>query len=364
MSYIRKTPANFLYYDNEKGRLERIDNITWLSTKCTQCGKDIVKKSCLKQFETQERFYCCRDCLNESQRSGPAKTAKEEKFLEKYGVTNPLGAREVINSKKEKLMREWGVENVSQLKDVRERKSETMKRICEETNFVERIKAKMVEKYGCHWLATQEARELLRSYAMKTYGVEHPMMSEEFRTLKDEKFIEKHGVKNPLQIHSVVEKVRETCKKKYGVDNVFKREDVVENRTKKLVENAKRFSSKEEDDVYEILKSMFGEVQRHVSVFYRKNSFWIIDFKIGDVFVQYDGAFWHGSGKDKKALRELNEHGDKVANMQLRSMRRDAHQDAWFKKNGMKMFRIVGCKENSQESWLPELKKMVEDTLK
>lgn len=362
MPYVRKTEANILYYDGPKGRLERINNITWMTVLCAQCKIQFTRKIGIKKFQENERFYCSALCLNESQRHGIAKKIKEKHFLKKYNTKNPFSSKEIREKIKSNLLEEYGVENVSQIQEIRDKKSELMKKTCNETDFLERVSNTMKQNYGCHWLATEDAREKLRQYSFEKYGVDHLMKSQEFRNnVFKLSFLEKYCVDNPMKIKEIVQKVRQTCLEKYGVDNVFKREDVIENRTKTLLKNCKNKSSKEEDNVYQILIENFGKdlVQRHIPVFYRKTNFWIIDFQIGNIFIQYDGEFWHGLSKQKKELQKLISQGDKVAKMQYKTLCKDKFQDIWFKKNNLLIFRIFGTKENTQEKWLPLLKQII-----
>lgn len=364
MSYVRKTEANILYYDIPKGRLERINNVTWLTTICSQCEIQFTKKFGIKKFQQNERFYCSNNCLNESQRCGIAKKIKEEYFLQKYNSKNPFSSKEIREKIKENLLDVYGVENVSQIQEIRDKKSQLMKKNCNETDFVERISNKMKQNYGCHWLATKDARESLKQYSFEKYGVDHLMKSEEFRSnVFKFSFLEKYGVDNPMKIDEIVQKVRQTCLEKYGVDNVFKREDVIEKRTRSLLKNCKDKSSKEEDKIYQILIEKFGKdlVKRHIPIFYRKTNFWIIDFQIGNIFVQYDGEFWHGLNKQKKELQKLISQGDKVAKMQYKALCKDKFQDIWFKKNNLVIFRIFGTSENAQEIWLTSLQQLVNE---
>lgn len=362
MSYARKTQANILYYDEPKGRLERISNVTWLTTTCAQCGINFKKKFGKRLFEKKDRFYCNRECLNESQRSGIAKKIKENHFNKQYGTNNPFGSAEIWKRIRDNLKEKHGVENISQIPEIKQRKSEAMKRICEETDMVERGINTMKQKYGKHWLATDAAREHLRQYSQKKYGVDHPMQSSDFREKVHKAcFIENYGVDNPMKIAEVVQKVRETCIVKYGVDNVFKREDVVENRVKKLLKNCLRRSSDEENEVHRVLIKKFGSdaVKHHIPIFYRKTSFWVIDFQVENVYVQYDGGFWHGCGKTKEETKRLGELGDRVAKMQYRALCKDNFQDNWFKHNNMPLFRILGIPGNKSDNWLPHLEDLV-----
>jgi hypothetical protein len=108
------------------------------------------------------------------------------------------------------------------------------------------------------------------------------------------------------------------------------------------------------DDVYEILAGNFV-VERHPVIFYRERSFWVIDFLLTqhDVYVQYDGIYWHGLDKNIDELKRLLNEGDRSAKMQLAAHHRDRYQNRWFAKRGLKMFRIN--EGVATEVWMYEL---------
>ena len=278
--------------------------------------------------------------------------------MKKYGVTNPGAIPEVKEQVKQTMLERYGVTNVSKIPEVSQHKSELMKRISTEGDFQERRRNTCVERYGYDWLATPESREMLKKYSLETYGVEHFMKSPVYKEQRRKKFFARHGVDNPLQLNEVKEKVRQTCLKKYGVDNVFKRPELIEKRIMKLVENAKRFSSDGEDRIFEQLSQHFKHVERHVPIFYRKSLFWIVDFKISDVYVQYDGLYWHGVNMDVSELKTLREQGDRSADMQIKAIHRDRFQNYWFIENDLKLFRII--EGTSIDEWLPKLQAFID----
>lgn len=191
---------------------------------------------------------------------------------------------------------------------------------------------------------------------MKLYGTEHHMKSATFKNAMQKRHLKKYGVNNPLQREEIKKKVKQTCMQKYGVSNVYQRPDVVKRCMMRRIENSKRSSSNAEDKTHEILLREFKTVERQVTIFWKPTCFWAIDFCIQGVYVQFDGLYWHGIGKDIETLKTSN---DKSAKMQLGAIRRDHYQNHWFKKNQMKLFRIV---EGVDESiWLPELRRFMSD---
>lgn len=362
--YIRKTLANELIYEDDYKRVERINGKTWVFTTCCECGSKIERYAS-KGTANQQRFYCSRDCLNQSQRTGIAKKVKENHFIEVYGVINPGAIPEVRQKVKKTMIVRYGVENCFQLPKIKQTLLERYGTdvVAHIPGVREKTEQTCLERYGkTSFLATQENREALRNWSMNEYGTEHPMKSKEFQEKLKDVYIERYGVENPLQIEEVKDKVRKTCLEKYGVDNVFKRPDVIENRLKKISENAKRFSSDGEDEVYEILRQNF-DVVRHPIVYYRERNFWVIDFylKDKDIFIEYDGIFWHGIGKDVDELRKSAKNGNRVAKMQLNARRKMTFQDVWFQKNNMKLFRINECEDPNV--WAERLRVFIEDKI-
>ena len=358
MAYVNKQVGqSVLIIRDETKELWKIDGKLCLITQCCECKNDIVRKSNRKLFAENKNYYCSRDCLNQSQRNGTAKRKKELHFMETYGVSNPGAIPEIKERKKKTLQQKYGVENCSQIPSVKQNKSNKMKFLCNETDFLERRLKTVIEKYGCDYLATPKARGELRDWSLENYGTDHPMKSSVFKEEWRQSFFDKHGVDNPLQVENTKQQVRKTCLELYGVDNIFKRPDVIKNRLNKMIENSKRMSSKGEDDICETLKIEFNDVERHPIIFYRKgtNSFWIIDAYVPslDVYIEYDGIYWHGVGKDTEELKALSENGNKVAKMQLSAHRKKKFQDSWFRKNNKKLFRINEGVPN--DVWLKEL---------
>lgn len=314
--------------------------LKWFVAVCSQC-KTIFVRAYSKYAFFREYVFCTRECSTLSQKSGVIKQKKRQHFLQKYGVDNPFGAKEIIDRKKCTMQKLYGVDNVSQIADVKEKKRKTcLKNIgvdspqkCKQVR--EKTKATCVEKYGSSTvLNTAESREKLRAV----------LQSDEYRNHCKELSLQRYGVENSMQREEVKEKSKKTCLERYGVDNVFKRPDVVKKRVEKLIENSKRVSSKREDECYDLLVKKFGvdDVCRHVCVMYKRNNFWIVDFfiKSKNTYLQYDGVFWHGLDESILNIRERAKNNDPFAKMKLKAIRKDRYQDLWFRKHDMKLLRI------------------------
>jgi len=76
-----------------------------------------------------------------------------------------------------------------------------------------------------------------------------------------------------------------------------------------------------------------------------------------NVYVQFDGIYWHGVEREISELKEARKNGDKSANMQLLAKYRDKYQNYWFEKNNMKLYRII---ENVKtDVWMSELQAII-----
>lgn len=339
-------------------RVETIDGRMHLFTRCDQCTLEFSKR-CQSKHMKQRLHFCSRTCLNESQRAGLAKAAKEEHFLGRYGVKNPFSARGVIEARRETFIQRYGVDNPSKIPEVAAKKSVSMKRACRDTDVLERRESTMQARYGMSWLATPAARSALREHSIRTLGVDHPMKSHEVIRARAERFCEKHGVDNPRQLPGVDAKIKETCTQRYGVSCVLQRPDLIEKCTAARLRNASVLTSEAELRVLRFLREHFGEVEHQVPIFYREGAFWLVDFRLAasNVYVQFDGVYWHGLEKTREELIERARSGDAVAAMQLKARQRDHYQDAWFKHSGLTLVRIR--EGTSQDAILDLLKEYV-----
>ncbi len=131
--------------------------------KCDECQKEFILKGGSKYFLKKEFHFYCRDCLNQSQRTGVIKQKKENIFLEKYGVKNPNQSKEVQEKYKQTCLKQYGVENLYQSKVIKEK-----------------IKITNLKRYGFEYpLQSKEVREKSKQTCLKKYGCENPMQNRE-----------------------------------------------------------------------------------------------------------------------------------------------------------------------------------------
>ncbi|ALX27570.1 putative Vsr/MutH/archaeal HJR family endonuclease [Golden Marseillevirus] len=93
------------------------------------------------------------------------------------------------------------------------------------------VSTKTVQKKS--WVGCKEcSKERTRTKNLETYGVEHPMKSEEFREKGKATLLERYGVDNPLKSQKIREKKNATTKQRYGKEHSAQVAEIME-KTKK-----------------------------------------------------------------------------------------------------------------------------------
>lgn len=128
---------------------------------------------------------------------------------------------------------------------------------CAKVLKFERIKNKMIDKYGVEYAAQSQifkdkmkettlekygvenanqselVREKIRKTNLETYGVEYGLQSEEVKEKRRVTNLEKYGFGNPLQREEIKEQIRETNMNKYGVEYSMQRPEIMEKQIQK-----------------------------------------------------------------------------------------------------------------------------------
>jgi very-short-patch-repair endonuclease len=183
---------------------------------------------------------------------------------------------------------------------------------------------------------------LAAPYSVLT-GRSHPKRGKE----KAKKhFQEKYGVDNPYQAKECKDKIRQTMLTRYGVEYVGQTQanrksceslnaQVKKHNTMKKNKTYKKSFS--EDEFYDMLCIKFGtnNVERQVLL-----NNWRIDFYIQDInlYVQFDGVYWHGLDRDIEKIKEFKHKRDKKI---YETWCRDQKQNEWFKQQNIKLIRIL-----------------------
>lgn len=247
---------------------------------------------CNKEFE---RIY----------RKSDADQPDKLHFCNKECVDNAAKNSEILHKKKQKTcMNLFGTENAFQNEDIKEK-----------------IKQTSIEKYG----------------------YSHYRMSSKMKNSYKESMTKNFGVENVFQLESVKEKIRNTCLEKFNVDNPMKSESVVSkfdyheiarksHLTKKKKGSYK--SSKTELKLLKILEKHFPKIQNQVPI-----NNWLIDVYVPEhnVFIEFDGIYWHGLNKSDEELKASETKHSKTI---LRTKYNDKKKDEYFKNNKMTLIRV------------------------
>ncbi len=272
------------------------------SYECDHCKSGFIKG----RYSPTSRF-CSLVCYHESQRSGVIKQEMETYFLEKYGVKNPYGSREIIEARKVNLISKYGVENVSQINDVKDKKSKTF---------------------------------------MKHYGVTNNFGRASVVKLAQETMISRFG--------SIACATHPSIKAKLSSPEVNAK------RFASWKRNGSLLSSKPERRLFKLLTELFDHVDQHVTI-----NGWSIDVYVPavDTYFQVDGVWWHGLDREIEVIENLAESGSRVNINILKKYKRDVAQNDWFKLNKMKLIRITdkainAMNDNELKEWCLKFKQI------
>lgn len=196
------------------------------------------------------------------------------------------------------------------------------------TKIIEKRKIKMKEKFG-------------------DLGYSHPIIQKKQRETK---------IKNDTlpNSESVLKKQFET-KSKNGTlpnsKNVIEKQlktffskgeefikDIVKKRNETYKKNNTHTKSKPSDLFYIVFKDSL-ELEREYQIFNKKS--WFIDFysKKFDIYIQFDGSYWHGLYKSEEEIQKEVEISGKNRRV-LNHIFNDRKQNEYFNVNNLKLYRI------------------------
>jgi len=160
--------------------------------------------------------------------------------------------------------------------------------------------------------------------------------------------LERYGAEKAWASPIVRMKSEQTMLKRYGVSSsrdllsfqINKRSSLAAARRHATMKRNDSFrKSKPEDHLYKILCEMFGEnnVERQTVI---PGTRWAIDFYVKsiDTYVQFDGVYWHGTGRSLDEVAEFKTKQDVVIH---KKMLTDLEQNEWFKNNGRTLIRVT-----------------------
>lgn len=209
---------------------------------------------------------------------------KRQVMLERHGVENPQQLRWVKDKSRVTNLERYGSEVGSQSDEVKERARLTNQ-----------------ERFGVDWhTQSQNFAEKTRLTWQNRYGVDHPMRALEVKAKYD--FAESWR------------KAHETKKK-----------------------NGTYASSRVEQKFHERLLRAFPDVQTQVRVEH-DDGVWLIDFQVGNTYLQLDGAYWHGLDRPLDVIRTSTKPRDRAI---TRAYDNDRRQDVWFASHGLNLVRVT-----------------------
>lgn len=285
-----------LYPNTDREILIDTFNRTWKAIRCRAAifgikrSPDLIKKENVKYTSKAvlEKYGVKYSTLLPSMQEKTRQTN-----LKRRGVEYPSQSKEVRNKVKETVQKRYGVDNVFQAAEIKEK-----------------ITQAMVDTYGVtNPLKSTDIKEKTKQTNIKKYGVENPFQLTD-RVKKG--MLKKYGESSPARVKKSVEKKKKTCLERYGYEIPAKNPDVrkkliktlntkeVKEKKHNALKNKKNFNiSAEETNFLKFLLLMDPDIKIHqLHPIINQD----IDFysPLYDLWIQYDGAYWHG--KEKSTL--------------------------------------------------------------
>lgn len=262
-----------------------------------------------------------------------SKNKVKKNNLEKYGVEHYSQTEEFKNKVKKTSLDKYGVGNYTQTKECQDKISKTteerygVSNVFKSEEIKNKIKKTNLNKYGVeNYTLTEEYKEKTKKSNLDKYGVSHPMKSEEIKSkvvetnlgkygvdhpmkidsVKDKLknvFIDKYGVTNPAMLAEVKERIKVTNLEKYGVEYSLQNKEVREKGYQTAKERGSFTKSNSEMVFYDILKRNIDPDIRSQEL--HTSSGYVIDYYSPkyDLWIQYDGTYWHGKGRSLKDIK-------------------------------------------------------------
>lgn len=255
-----------------------------LHLRCDVCDVEYTKPFST-HVEVALYHICSRNCHTLAQRTGGLLDQKKRvTFLTRYGADNPQRIETFHKATRATNIERYGVAVSSQAGVVKERARLTNR-----------------ERFNVDWHTQSENFfEKSKKTWLHRYGVDHPMRSV--------------VVKRKHDFSCSWKKAHETKKK-----------------------NGTYSSSNCERKFFERLQKLFPHVETQIHV-QHDVGVWLIDFRVGDVYVQLDGSYWHGLDRPIDVIKSSTKPRDGAI---VRAFYRDREQDAWFAAQNMRLIRIT-----------------------
>jgi len=257
--------------------------VSWVRARCDFCQSIFERKySKARRTRDLEFHFCSRECCASASKVGDIIHAKKRKrCLDQHGVEHTSILLAVQAKQKATMIERWGVEHNIHLSGAVD-------------TFVS---ASM----------TYEAKEKRQATTLERYGV---------KCFFQTKAIRQH---NSMWVSS------EEFKDKV-----------------KLAKTESGLSSKAENCFGVWLRESFPTSNIEEQVVINK---WIIDFQIDDVYVNFDGVYWHGLDRPIEEIAKFRNIRDKRI---YHGYFDDRFQDEWFKRQGLTLVRVTDIEHRDE----------------
>lgn len=286
---------------------------------CDECGT--VFESSFKA-RNKNIHFCCRGCYRLGQQKKKVLSEQiRQTNVKRRGCDYPTQCADVVAKQNKTKKEKFGLSSC-ELMQLRFKETTGLLNASQLPEHKDKVKATSIERYG----------------------VEHPFQSEAIKFKIRETCVVRFGVPHYAQSDEYYVRAKATCQNVYGVDwpmqssfikNKIDWSAATEKRHATMKKNNSFGRSKTEDSFFEVLSTIFENVERQVMI-----NGWAIDFYVPsvDTFVQFDGVYWHGCDKTVDALQSSNKKRDAVI---LGTKLRDDKQCVWFKQMGKKLVRLT-----------------------
>ena len=194
-------------------------------------------------------------------------------------------------------------------------------------------KQSMLKKYGV--VNPFQLESVKEKINLERYGTEMALASDYVKEKRKETVLEKYGVDNVGKCEVIKEKRKETCLKKYGVEYTTQLQSTIDKIHESKTKHKTHTCSKEEDKVYELLKTMYNDIRRQ----YKSEDYpFACDFYIADndLYIECNFHWTHG----KHSFDKNNPDDIKKLNLwKKRSKEKDYYIsaiDVWTNRDIMK----------------------------
>ena len=281
--------------------------------------------------------FCCKSC---SATSESTKNERKATNLEHWGTENVYDSEKY----KQQHMDEYGVPYVFLRKEVIEKRNATnLKKFgtiypTQTQEVKNSIRETNQERYGVDWTFfidevfekahSKETREKIVATNIERYGANTPTKNKDVQEKSRRAMLERYGVEYMFLDPSVfakahskesLDKARNTNMIRYGVEYPFTTDEARRKSFETLRLNNKLQTSKAEDEIYEIIKSVYKDCEHHHfdDVFPYNVDFYIPSLNL---YIEYQGSHFHnrraffGSKDDTIEYNEILEKANKQRN--------------------------------------------------